>query len=234
MSNFESENHFDGDWDDRGELAWNEFDWQQFLKRHDQEIAKFLSFYENLKAKPEHLDEVAHMMGWDREDFGPMDPSDTDDSAFGSESDSAEIDSDDTDPYTVHRHPVFIVTRALYLSLAKRWERYALSDPGHASTQQVWRFSRSISDGEMNAILAIQALDAGDLALAVSHFKMALSALNGTFGLIQELPVQQVDMPRFNSFREDALVRLFDLREVWLRVMRDCRDEDRRRFNDGE
>ena len=40
MSQYEFENHSDGDWEDNGEIAWNEADWQKFLRNADKEVSK--------------------------------------------------------------------------------------------------------------------------------------------------------------------------------------------------
>jgi hypothetical protein len=59
--------------------------------------------------------------------------------------------------------------------------------------------------------------------MAVSLFKRALAALNDSLALLGD-----DDIGRHRStapWREEARARLFDLREIWLRVMTDCRDE---------
>ena len=45
MSQYDFENNQDGEWDDSGEVAWNEADWQKFLRNADKEISKFISAY---------------------------------------------------------------------------------------------------------------------------------------------------------------------------------------------
>jgi hypothetical protein len=73
MSGFEYDNDAEGEWEERGDLAWNEYDWQQYLKSNEKDIARFLALYQQLKHKQDHLDEIAHQMGWDREDWMPSD-----------------------------------------------------------------------------------------------------------------------------------------------------------------
>ena len=85
--------------------------------------------------------------------------------------------------------------------------------------------------GEEQASLAIHALDFGDYAMAVSLFKRALSALNEALALLND--DAHSSRRAVVAFREDALPRLFDLREIWLRVIAECRDE-LKRPNDGE
>ena len=70
---------------------------------------------------------------------------------------------------------------------------------------------------------AIHALDFGDYAMAVSLFKRALAALNSSLALINADAINR--LPHVRAWREDALPRFFDLREVWLRVINECREE---------
>ena len=46
MSNYDFDNLSEGEWDDRGETAWNEFDWQQYLQQNDRDIDKFNCFHQ--------------------------------------------------------------------------------------------------------------------------------------------------------------------------------------------
>jgi hypothetical protein len=84
--------------------------------------------------------------------------------------------------------------------------------------------------GEEQAVQAIHALDFGDYAMAVSLFKRALSALNGSLALINDDSITRYR--HVLAWREDALPRFFDLREVWLRVMAECREELERPLDD--
>ena len=84
-------------------------------------------------------------------------------------------------------------------------------------------FQSSLQRGEEHAVLAVQALDFGDYAMAVSLFKRALCELNQTLSLLDERAVN--GSRSLSHFRTDALPRLFDLREIWLRVMKECRLE---------
>ena len=40
MSQYEYEGNNEGDWDEGGDLAWNESDWQIFLRNSDKEVAR--------------------------------------------------------------------------------------------------------------------------------------------------------------------------------------------------
>jgi len=60
MSNFETDGPSDNEWEDRGELAWNEFDWEKYLREQDDVIHRYLAFYEQLKDHDDRIDEAAH------------------------------------------------------------------------------------------------------------------------------------------------------------------------------
>ena len=66
-------------------------------------------------------------------------------------------------------------------------------------------------------------LDFGDYAMAVSLFKRALGALNGSLALLNADPV--AGLRHVHAWREEALPQFFDLREVWLRFISECREE---------
>jgi hypothetical protein len=59
--------------------------------------------------------------------------------------------------------------------------------------------------------------------MAVSLFKRALSALNGSLALLNDDLIMRYK--HVLGWREEALPSLFDLREVWLRVIAECREE---------
>jgi len=225
MSNFDPDSPSENDWDDRGDLAWNEFDWENYLRHQDEVILRYLAFYEQLRDHPERIDEVAQFMGWDKEAWSSEGTTlgNDDDSDDGDESDDDDEAAEfDAEPYTLHKNPIFIATKAIQLSLKRGWERIA-HDPAKIPQQLALAFQTSLYRGEENALLAIQALDFGDYALAISLLKRALRDLNQSLSLLDQ---RAVDASRaLASFREDALRRLFDLREIWLRVMNECREE---------
>lgn len=224
MSDFETNGPSDSDWDDRGELAWNEFDWEKYLRGQDDAIHRYLAFYEKLRGHDDRIDAVAHEMGWDEDswttDADEVDASDADDAPadFGVE------------PYTLHKNPIFISTKAIYLSLKRAWERIA---PEASKVPQPLAIAMhaSLYQGEEQAMLAIQALDFGDYAMAISLLKRALRELNQSFA---HLGAKVDNLPAVARFREDALPRLFDLREIWLRVMTECREELERPVEDDD
>jgi hypothetical protein len=218
MKDFDSESSPESDWDERGELAWNEFDWENYLREQDDVVRRYLAHYEGLKNNPQRIDEIAHLMGWDQETWNTDDISEAPDAAPA----PADLGEYDLEPYTLHKNPVFIATKAIYLSLTLAWQRVA-ADPAKVAQPLALAFQAPLHRGEQHASLAIQALDLGDYAMAISLFKRALRDLNTSLSLLDERAVAR--HRAMAAFREDALPRLFDLREIWLRVMNECRSE---------
>ena len=213
MSNSNADGAGENQWEDRGDLAWNEFDWERYLREQDEVIHRYLRFYEACGADAERIDTVAEKMEWGNETWEEDDGTD----------DSDEDDADDPDDvYTLHKNPVFIATKAIYLSLARSWTALS-ADPAKVPQPLAMSLLGSMHRGEEQAAQAIHALDFGDYAMAVSLFKRAMSVLNGSLALLNADAVAR--LPHVQSWREQALPRFFDLREVWLRVIAECRDE---------
>src|SRR5204862_3883414 len=121
-----------------------------------------------------------------------------------------------------HKNPIFIATKAIYLGLNRSWVSLA-SNPTKAPQGLAVLVLSSLHRGEEQAVQAIHALDFGDYAMAVSLFKRALSALNGSLALLNADHVAR--HRHVQAWREEALPQFFDLREVWLRVIAECREE---------
>ncbi|GAB5562126.1 MAG: hypothetical protein SynsKO_37730 [Synoicihabitans sp.] len=219
MSNFDSDNPSENEWDDRGELAWNEFDWEHYLRDQDELIHRYIGFYEQLEGRIDRLDEVALKMRWDEENWST-------DSDFAAAAEVIEPANEggserETDPYTLHKNPVFIASKAIFLTLQRAWERTA-ETPDRIAQPLALSFHSSLFRAEQQAMFAISALDFGDYAMAISLLKRAMQELNQCFSLLNrdESPTKALA-----RYRDYATPRLFDLREVWLRVMTECREE---------
>jgi len=216
--------HSEGDWEEEfpSETNWTESQWRSYLKGSDRDTARFLSIYNSVKDKPNHLDEVATLMGWDAEDISM-----TDEFTVMEVDEDNRTDESEGAPYTLHRHPVYVVTRALYRYLHQSWEHFMSHSESQLSPQLCWKYAKSLHQAEMNILLSIQALDLGDFGLSICHLKNSLSALNQTLGLLDQ--INHTNEAFLNAFCREIRIRLFDLRELWIRVMGDCRHECQRR-----
>ena len=219
MSDYDPEGGPENEWEERGELAWNEFDWERYLREQDDTIHRYLGFYEAFRHSPNRIDAVAEQMGW-----GPGNWSD--------DTDATEPEEDETPPeapefgeaeiYTLHKNPIFVATKAIYLGVKRQWELSA-GDAAKVPPPLALALLASLHRGEEHAVQAIHALDFGDFAMAVSLFKRALSALNESLTLLNAEGTKQ--HRAVMAYREETLPRLFDLREIWLRVISECREE---------
>lgn len=220
MSNFNSDGSQENDGEDRGELAWNEFDWERYLREQDGAVHRYLCFYEAARGDPERIDTVAAKMGWGQGDWSE-DADATNPANDGADDDDFD-DDDDDEVYTVHKNPIFIATKAIFLGLRQSWEARAL-DGSQVPQPLAVALLVSLNRGEEHAVQAIHALDFGDYAMAVSLFKRSMSALNGSLALLNS--EQAIEHAVVGPWRDGALPRMFDLREIWLRVIAECRDE---------
>src|SRR3982751_38032 len=100
MSNFVYYGGAENEWDERGNLAWNEFDWERYLREQDEAIHRYLRFYEAAKSSLDRIDAVAEKMGWGEDDW-------SDDQSMDVAPRESEDASDD-DVYTLHKNPIFI------------------------------------------------------------------------------------------------------------------------------
>jgi hypothetical protein len=219
MSDFDSDNLSENEWEENGDLAWNEFDWEVYLREQEGAIHRYLGFYESLKPGPDRIDEVADKMGWDRSDAEEVEERDNPDKIQFSD----EI-------YTLQKNPVYIATKALFLSLRRGWES-AASIPGKVPQPVAVAFLSALHRCEEQAVMAIHALDFGDYTMAICLFKRALAELNGCFAQIGSEAADASETVL--AGRDDIRQRLFDIREIWLRVISDCR-EDTNRLADEE
>ena len=201
-----------GDAENSGQAPWSESDWTAYLKRQELEVARFLSIYNEVKALPDRLDTCARRMGWEPNEWSP-----------GTEIIDIEFDPEVPQdlPYCIHQHPVFIVGRALSIQASTSF-RSLLRDSGKAVEPLLAaELMLSLWEVHQQIILAVNATDTGDLSLTVVHMKRALTSLNTTLGLLQSVPTE-ARMSAMGSV-EDTESTLFDLREICLRVMSDCR-----------
>lgn len=222
MSDYEPDSGPENEWEERGELAWNEFDWERYLREQDDIIHRYLGFYEAFRNNPNRIDAVAEQMGWGQGDWSEAadeteatEPADEDSAADAPDFGEAEI-------YTLHKNPIFVATKAIYLGVKRSWELSA-GDAAKVPPPLALALLASLHRGEEQAVSAIHALDFGDFAMAVSLFKRALSALNESLTLLNAADAAK--HPAVMAYREDTLPRLFDLREIWLRVISECREE---------
>lgn len=232
MNNFEYESFPEGEWDDRGDLIWNEFDWERFIRSQDDILRRYQELYQDCLGHPDRLDRVALLMGWETDDWtGWEDEADENAEEFDDDADPDEDGEWDADPYTMQKHPVFIASKALYIWLQGKLIELTCAHPS-ISSGLATQYQATLHLGENNCVSGIQALDMGDYALAVCFFKRALADVNRSLSFLDRLARAYPAI--IESYREEASRRIFDLREIWLRVMQYSREELDRGIRDGE
>ena len=211
--NNSSNNSSPDDGEEHGELVWNEFDWERYLRQRDEAVTEYRRCYDQAAESADRLDEVARQLGWEPTLDGDLDGEEDDD-----------FDSDDLDPYTLHRNPVYVATRALFASLAQHVESTTIARTG-ITTVHALRFSRALHEAEMTVVLGVQSLDLGDNTLGISQLKRALGLLNTAMACLPDASADADSAAALCDFRNFSMPRLFDLREICLRVIRECRQE---------
>lgn len=227
MSNFDSGGGSDSEWEDRGDLAWNEFDWERYLREQDEAIQRYWRFYQAARHSSDRIDTVAEKMGWGQDEWSDDEGADDAPSA-----EEEELSFDEKDEvYTLHKNPIFVATKAIYRGLKHGWQTLA-AESGRIPQPLAISLLASLHQGEEQAVQAIHALDYGDYAMAVSLFKRALSELNGSLALMNGDSAGR--HRHMVAWREEALPQFFDLREIWLRVIAECREELERPIDDED
>lgn len=221
MSNPNAGGDLNNEWEDRGDVAWNEFDWERYLREQDAEVDRYVQLYEACKDPAKRIDEVAEQMQWGEAGWVEDDE----------DAEDEEDDDDEDDVYTLHKNPIYIATKGIYLVLTRSWAKLA-ADPARVPPPLALALLESFQRGQDLSMQAVHALDFGDYAMAVSLFKRALGALNASFAILSADAVAR--LPRLAAWRDEAMPRLFDLREVWLRVIAECREELERPIDEEE
>lgn len=212
MGNFDHDTNPDHDWDDSWDTAWNEFDWEQYLRSEDDDLAKYQALYNKLIRSQNRLDEVALFMGWQQgAHFEAEDDME----------DEAEPSAMDPTPYTLHKHPLFISSKALHNWLAEKWTQHVSLCSEQVSTVKAMELQAAYSESDYYGLLAVTALDLDDYALAIAYFKRGMVAINRALALLAEF--ESTSMEPLRLYAKKARIRLFDIREIWLRVSSDCR-----------
>ena len=221
MSQYDFDSNQEGDWEEPESTAWNEADWQVYLRKSDREVARFITAYNKCRHEKDRLEATSKIMGWVKEDWTCMDDFELDDDQI-KEIRPIPIDElNKMEPYTVHKHPVFISASAFFSFLRSSWEHLMLHNRKKLDPKLSWSYSASLSDAEKQSLLAASCLDLGDYLIALCHLKRAHTALNESMR-INRLFSHHSDKI-FRKYIIEADVRMHDLREIWLRVMNDCR-----------
>ena len=221
MSQYDFDSNQDGDWDEPESTAWNESDWQLYLRKSDREVSRFISAYNKCRNEPDRLEAVSKIMGWFNEDWTALDEIELDEDQIKEIRSVSNDEIGNLDPYTVHKHPVYVASTALFTFLRSSWEHLMMHNRKKTAPSLCWSYASSLADAEKHALLAANCLDLGDFLLSLCHLKRAHSALNESMRLNRLFSHHSSKI--IEEYLEESTIRMHDLREIWLRVMQDCR-----------
>lgn len=209
MGNYESDANANNEWEDSWDSAWNEFNWEKYLQSESDEVKKYQAIYSKLIRSPNRLDEVALYMGWQPGTEAP-------EAERPSEEESPEVT-----PYTLHRHPLFVSSKALHGWLIEQWGRRIALAPEAIDASNALSYQTALNESDYYGLLAVTALDMDDFALAIAYFKRGMVAVNTALGQLADF--ESLEIEPVSLYAKHARIRLFDIREIWLRVTSDCR-----------
>lgn len=208
MNNFDFTNFNDNnDFEEKEDLLWNEFDWQNYLKETKKNILEVLATYLKVKQREGFIRSIDKV----------LDTAEGVNASFSNE--DMEIHSE---PYTLHNHPLLLITQALYFHIQSTFEAFITNNPGKLSALIAFQFTLSLHKGEEHSLLAIYALDTNDPPLAVCHLKYAMSCVNESLRILQSIYLPTLQVAK--NFLKELSSSLLDLREFCLRIMNDARN----------
>ncbi len=219
--NFDSSNDFNPEFNQNDCFNWSEKDWRKYLNNCQKEVFQFLKCYTACLHMENRLDEVAKMMGWDAGWSDPEEDKFILDFNPSDEQEAEEIEA--IEIYTVHTQPVLIVSNGLLLFLEAQFADLIEQENGNISPRFCWAFAISLGKLRSEVLFAANCIDAGDFNLGICHLKNALSHLNNTFEIIGHDYFKKIS--GYETFEEACRLRLFDLRQLWIRLIQDCRKQ---------
>jgi hypothetical protein len=219
MANFDFDSNADGEWDDSWETIWNESDWERYLKSEDRQVYQYQRLYASKAQDVDRLDKVASSMGWDARG----------DSSSGDHSDQL-TELPESEPYTLHKHPLYIANKALHRWLSENWKQEANKHSDRLSIYSALSLQEAISKSDEYGLLAVTALDLADFSLAIAYIKRGFAHLNALLARLSS--IDHFERESLSEFVSQARMRIFDIREIWLRVAADCRAASESRFEE--
>lgn len=231
MKSFDFENFSENDWDEKGELLWNEFDWSRYIQDSNILISKFTALYLNNFQEDNRLDVTASQLPWQASEWlwSNTNSQEAVETMF---LDSIEDIDDESDSFkdilATHRHPLFIGMTALCFVIAMLLEDY-VDNNSNIDGKYLLKLTNSFHKIELNAILAIHAFDIGDCSLSISYCKISFDPLNQALDLTSS--IQEIIG---NTLATKIKTILFDIREVLLRLITNCRAEIKDHYSPSE
>lgn len=197
-----SDDFFDNerkDYDEEND--WSEYDWQRFLKRTEKKVQEFVSLYN--KAGSHAMKGSGRRIAWEAQE-----------DTLGAIVSWAESFHGVAEGF--QEHPILIITRGLLDDIRYRWRAFVKANGEHLPSAFILDLEDAMRPGAEHAALAVVGLEMADPAMALCYAKYVQQTLNFILGVVNRLP----DC----LFQQEILQRLFDLRELWVRFIEECRN----------
>ena len=73
MSQYDFDSNQEGEWEEPESTAWNEADWQNYVRKTDREVSRFITAYNKCRNEEDRLESTSKIMGWIKEDWSCID-----------------------------------------------------------------------------------------------------------------------------------------------------------------
>ena len=105
MSQYDFDSNQEGDWEEPENTAWNEADWQSYIRKSDREVSSFITAYNRCRNEPDRLEATSKIMGWAKEDWTCLEDIELDEEQLKEIRPVPLDELHKIEPYTVHKHP---------------------------------------------------------------------------------------------------------------------------------
>lgn len=200
MADEHSDDFFDKEREAYEGETWSEYDWQRFLKRAEKKVQEFIALYN--KAGAPAIKATGRWITWDAQE-----------ETLEAIVSWAESFRGTTESF--QEHPLLIITQGLFADMRHRWRAFVKVNHEHIPGAFILDMEDAMRPGIEQATLAIAGLEMSDPSMALCYAKHIQQTLNAIMGMVNRLPEC--------LFRQEAHQRLFDLRELWVRFIEECR-----------
>lgn len=203
------------------EQAWDEYEWENFLREQDLRTERYLELLERYVDHPERDMLIAKEMGWSEGDQGESMIWDGEASGEGFEPPSSEEQDGSADHAEIH--PLYQASFELTLWLDEAFEARGERVAAHPAAMELSR-QTCILGGKLAAALSDP--EGSELGMTIAYLKRALRAANLALNAYAEMHRERL----FGRIRDRQLKeQIFAVRDGIVRLMGESREEWRRR-----
>lgn len=212
-----------GGYDPESERAWDEHDWERFLRQQDSKTEKYMELLEKYLDDPQRDQIIAREMGWSQlsEDKSWQEE---EEGVFGSEEEKAEARSEENDPFdSFEEHSLYRAAFALTVWIDQLFEEHPVFQNEPAAVKLATH--SALASAKLAAALSDDDLD--EIGMTIAYLKRALKAIT----VAMEAGSELFALNLISEGAHGALAqRLFEVRDGIISLMGEYRLEWRRRF----